>query len=1117
MPNFISSNELFDRILDIIRADEEAPKNKMLHETLVLTCSQGLAGNNLAFGNLFSQVDFLCKKHHVATNDAIAIQRMRRNSNHTQAIDKNDLMYDCRALAIFISAVFDTDIPSSLVGILPVEDKPQGEYRHIDYRYIRCIVKAFDEQQLTASIDQDSTNKEITIHLKEEQSYLQDILREGMQINLIDVTSPLEEYGGNSEVSIIVIEPDFLIDISNIARCFTDYGHNPLAYTVNSMSSAANSQAILIGNFAGSALDDIINSKSQYNWAETFKKNFKEKALEYCTCPDLNKKEDFRAAAIRQTRNIQQIVDYIRDNYLASDRKSSAILEPSFICEQLGIQGRADLMTTDFSLLIEQKSGSNFNIQSNQPNEYGSFQKEDHYVQLLLYYGVLKQNFHVGSNKTDIRLLYSRYPLPGGLVVVNFYQKLFREAIKFRNQLVANEFSFAINGFDGVIEELSAETLNENQLNNNFFNNWILPRFNELLTPLHNLSSLEKAYFNRMMTFVYREQLASKVGSQEGIGNSIADLWNMPLAEKKETGNIYIGLRIVNKEKSNDFNGYDTITFNVPDQGADFLPNFRMGDMIYMYAYHEYEEPDVRKTLLFKGNLIEIHSNSLTVHLTDGQQDPSVFVDTTYAIEHSGSDASTTSAIRSLHRFITSRQSFKDLLLAQRQPRNDKSIQLSHSYNSSYDEIILKAKQALDYFLLVGPPGTGKTSMALQYMVRDSISSNQSILLMSYTNRAVDEICGMLTDNDIDYIRIGNEFTCDAKYKHHLLSQIIENCLKLNVIRQKIVDCKVIVGTTSTIQSKSYLFNLKHFSTVIVDEASQILEPNIIGLLAQAGTKFILIGDYKQLPAVVQQDTAISTVNEVSLNNVCLDNCRNSLFERLIHIENLNNRKEFTGVLNRQGRMHPDIAEFPNKMFYFKENIQPVPLKHQEEKQLKYSLQSMDYIDDALKAHRMLFIPSKFCKQPNISDKVNAEEARIVTDILRRIYRFYGNKFNADKTVGVIVPYRNQISMIRKEIEKLGIPQLEDISIDTVERYQGSQRDVIIYSFTIQNRYQLDFLTSNCFEEDNHIIDRKLNVAITRARKQMILTGNTEILNNDIIFKSLIEHVKSKGGYVEYE
>ncbi len=1117
MPNFISSNELFDRILDIIRADEGSPISKMLHETLVLACNQGLTGNNLAFGNLFSKVDFLCKKHHVATNDAIAIQRMRRNSNHAQAIEKSDLMYDSRALAIFVSAVFNTNIPSSLVGILPVEDKPQGEYRHIDYRYIRCIVKTFDEKQLTAVIDQDSTNKEISIHLKDEQAYLDDILKEGMQINLIDVTSPLKEYGEISEASIIVIEPDFLIDISNIARCFTDYGHNPLVYTVNRIQPTANSQAILIGNFAGSALDDIINNNTNYDWAETFKNNFKEKALEYCTCPDLNKKENFRMAAIKQTRNILQIVDYIKNDYLSSDRKSHAILEPSFICEQLGIQGRADLITTDFSLLVEQKSGRNFNIEHKRPNLYGSFHIENHYVQLLLYYGVLKQNFHVGSNKIDIRLLYSKYPLPNGLIVVNFYQKLFRETIKFRNQIVANEFKFAIQKVERVTGKLVPNIFKENEFNNIFFNKYISTRFDELLTLSHNLSSLEKAYFNRMMTFVYREQLVSKVGSQEGIGNSIADLWNMPLAEKKETGNIYTGLRIAKKEKSNDFNGYDTITFDVPDQGADFLPNFRMGDMIYMYAYNENEEPDVRKTLLFKGNFIEIHSNSLTIHLTNGQQDSTVFVDTTYAIEHSGSDASTTSAIRSLHRFITSRQSFKDLLLAQRQPRKDESIQLSCSYNSSYDKIILKAKQALDYFLLVGPPGTGKTSMALQYMVRESISSNQSILLMSYTNRAVDEICGMLTDNDIDYIRIGNEFTCDTKYKQHLLSQIIEHCPKLNVIRQRILDCKVIVGTTSTIQGKSYLFNLKNFSTVIVDEASQILEPNIIGLLAQADTKFILIGDYKQLPAVVQQDSAVSSVNDVSLNDICLDNCRNSLFERLIHIENINNREEYTGVLRRQGRMHPDIAEFPNNMFYYKENLQPVPLEHQTQKQLEYSLKSIDNIDDALKTHRMIFIPSRFCREPNISDKVNAEEAKIVADVLRRLYRFYGNKFNADKTVGVIVPYRNQISMIRKEIEKLGIPQLEEISIDTVERYQGSQRDVIIYSFTIQNRYQLDFLTSNCFEEDDHIIDRKLNVAITRARKQMILTGNTEILNNDIIFKSLIEHVKSKGGYVEYE
>ena len=117
------------------------------------------------------------------------------------------------------------------------------------------------------------------------------------------------------------------------------------------------------------------------------------------------------------------------------------------------------------------------------------------------------------------------------------------------------------------------------------------------------------------------------------------------------------------------------------------------------------------------------------------------------------------------------------------------------------------------------------------------------------------------------------------------------------------------------------------------------------------------------------------------------------------------------------------------------------------------------------------------------------------------------------KTVGVIVPYRNQIAMVRKGIEKLGIPELEKISIDTVERYQGSQRDVIIYSFTIQNIWQLDFLAGNSFVEDGAIIDRKLNVAITRARKQMIMTGNPEILRNNQIFSELMNYVKEKGGY----
>lgn len=132
----------------------------------------------------------------------------------------------------------------------------------------------------------------------------------------------------------------------------------------------------------------------------------------------------------------------------------------------------------------------------------------------------------------------------------------------------------------------------------------------------------------------------------------------------------------------------------------------------------------------------------------------------------------------------------------------------------------------------------------------------------------------------------------------------------------------------------------------------------------------------------------------------------------------------------------------------------------------------------------------------------------------QRIRRFYGQNFDADTTLGVIVPYRNQIAMIRKELEQLGDPLLERISIDTVERYQGSQRDVIIYSFTIQQRYQLDFLTANSFDENGRVVDRKLNVALTRARRQLLLTGHPDTLQQSPLFNRLMEYFKERNEYI---
>ena len=1147
------AHELFSRIADILSAPSEA-QALIMHETLVIACHEGLKNTRHGFGNLSSQVESLCRQHNIAPPDIVAIQKMRRHSNSNAPILPEDVAYDCRALAIFVSAVVQEAIPSFLVGKIPARGRTTENIQITNYRYIRCIVREWDDSTIQVAVtNQDSSEELLLVDYMNtpdyiDFSYLRPMLREGMQLNLLDCTVTRKKVVPR----LIVVEPDYLIDISTIANCFETYGHHPLLFTVNRLTPRLSNKHIVLGNFAGSALDDIINHPAEYDIKETFRSNFKEKALDYATCPDFDA-ASFKQDAERQVENIKGIVDEIFQTF---DREK-AILEPSFVCERLGIQGRVDLMTTDLKLLVEQKSGKNTFIERKYKNPHGSLHVEKHYVQVLLYYGILQYNFQLSPKNAHIQLLYSKYPLPDGLLEVEPLQKLIREAIRFRNQAVATEFWMADNGFDRMLPLLTPQTLNVEKQNDNFYNRYLLPQLTETLAPLHQLNDLERAYFTRMMTFVIKEQLVSKVGVQEGVGNSNADLWNMPLAEKKETGNIYTGLTITEKERSSSFNGYDTITLAVPQQGEDFLPNFRRGDMIYLYAYKKNEAPDVRMSILFKGSLQEIHGDRLVVHLNDGQQNPDLISGDYFAIEHAGSDIGGTSAIRSLYTFITSNEERRQLLLGQRVPRVDKSLTLSRSYHPDYDEIILKAKQAQDYFLLIGPPGTGKTSQALQFLVREQLAGNiysqpssaysaedskhnkpsetintqhstpntqTAILLLAYTNRAVDEICNMLTENELDYIRIGNEFSCDPKYSDHLLKEVLDDNATLNSIKSTIADARIVVATTSTMNSNAALFNIKHFDLAIIDEASQILEPNIIGLLTvrhaerRAIERFILIGDHKQLPAVVQQqDTLEAEETNNLLKDIHLLSCANSLFERLILTERAADRTDFIGTLHKQGRMHPDIADFANRKFYAREQLECVPLAHQLEQTLAYNETSEDETDDVLKAHRMIFIPSKPCRQLNISEKVNTEEARIITDLLRRLYRQLGNNFDPQKSVGVIVPYRNQIAMIRKEIEKLGIPELEEISIDTVERYQGSQRDIILYSFTIQSRYQLDFLTANTFYEDGQPIDRKLNVAITRARKQLILIGNEPTLRHNQLFAELIDYIKEKGGYYTIE
>ncbi|MBO7115668.1 MAG: AAA family ATPase [Prevotella sp.] len=1055
--------ELFERCMEIVQAEPSAAVLRYMHETLVLACAEALRGSGKGFGNLMAQTDYLCKVAGMGIADRIAVQTMRRHSNRKDSVlTRDDLRYDVRALALFISAVFSEDIPHELVTRIPTMGRPTNLTLQINQRYVRCVVSWWDDEYIYATTDEGS------VCIKTDDETLRPLLTEGMQLNLLEC----HREGQTIQPKLIVVEPDFLVDISSLAACFSDREHLPIAYTLGRFKPQANTQPILLGNFAGAALDDIIN-QADFQVNDTIRHSFREQVLQFCTCLNFNAQQ-FKEDAYRQVENIKEAVTQLSSSLL------SPLLEPSFVCEHLGLQGRVDLMTSDKDLLVEQKSGKNWNLEhpSDLTTMASHLYAEAHYVQLLLYYGVLRYNFHLPADKVDIRLLYSRYPAKQGLLIVNYYQKLFHEAIHLRNQIVAQEFKMAQEGIGSIMPQIEV---------------------------LKTLSETERAYVERMLFFVYREQLAQKVGTQEGQGGAVADLWNMPLTEKRDTGSIFYGLRILHKEQSSPYSGFDRLTFSILDMGDDFLPNFRRNDMVCLYAYEG--EPKVCAAILYKGVIEQLSDHEVTVRLNDGQQHPEVFEDSTYAIEPSFSDRGTTSSIRSLQAFCTATPDRRALLLGEREPRRDNTLRLSRSYHPHYDDILLKAKQARDYFILQGPPGTGKTSMALRFLVEEELStlnSQLSTLIMAYTNRAVDEICAMLTDAGIDYLRQGSETSCDPRFADHLLDRVMGERPRMDEVRQRMIDTKVVVCTTSTMLSRPHLFQLKHFSLCIVDEASQILDPNIIGILASPQIdRFILIGDHKQLPAVIQQPDDVPH----------LSGCRQSLFERLLRIEREAKRTAFTAILQRQGRMHPDIATFPNEMFYAQEQLQTVPCPHQEEQQLNYTQPSKDALDDLLKQHRVIFFPSDTSSTSDTSssrdtsitsDKVNPQEARLVADLLHRIYRQYGERFDVHRTVGVIVPYRNQIAMIRREIEALDIPALLDISIDTVERYQGSQRDVIIYSFTVRHPYQLDFLTANCFEEDGHVIDRKLNVAMTRARKQLLMIGEPEVLSQNPLFAKLI-------------
>jgi hypothetical protein len=350
-------------------------------------------------------------------------------------------------------------------------------------------------------------------------------------------------------------------------------------------------------------------------------------------------------------------------------------------------------------------------------------------------------------------------------------------------------------------------------------------------------------------------------GGADASRGGFADTWNLSRKEKQDNGNILAGLKI--KELIEE-DGVVAITFTRPECDEDFFPNFRAGDTIFIYSCDS-EEACATNRHVTRGTLTALSAGEVAFKLRHRQRNPYIFpLDGSYAAEHDHLDSTSRTSFREMNAMLLAPKSRRELVLAERRPTFDNNRTLTGDYNNEHiNNIVLKAKQADELFLLVGPPGTGKTSKALSSMVQEFYAEEGSnILLASFTNRAVDEICEALEKlpQKPDYIRIGNEHACAPQYTHRLLKNVIGNCQRREEITKKLFATRIIVGTISSISGRQELFALKKFDVAIVDEASQILESQIVGLLAattpmgeSAIKKFILIGDPKQLPAVVAQ------------------------------------------------------------------------------------------------------------------------------------------------------------------------------------------------------------------------------------------------------------------------
>lgn len=1068
-----------------------------LYSLLNKICIERSENFQSEFSGLFSRLYAVCQESRVDYHSA---DRFRRNAllvlHGKKSGCEEDFRNDVADLCHFVSSIYHCprpeDMPVNVQGFGEEDTVPDS--RGERFRCMRVVVDDVAEHQFTCIFE----GQVLMVDMRDEDEEMLDCLMPGTVVNLIDAVRE----GRNVKPDVLIVEPDYLIDVSALTACIRPYGSHPLNYFLSRILPREVTLPILLGNAANQFMDDCVNQGEDGDYQQAFRQHFRDSVLDYIYADECASNSFFQSAR-QQYENIRSSVRHTFPSHEVGIRVEEVLLEPAFICEALGLRGRLDLMTADGHRLVELKSGK--------AQEYGarpSYPREEHVLQMSLYREILHHNLGLYRHQINGFLFYSKYP-------AFFHQRSPAEAVRgvlrLRNKIVAMERRIRHGGLEAILPQLTEEVLNEKGLDTPFYLQYLRPSLTKALAPLLQMDDVAHKYFSSFLAFIYREQFLAKTNDgRPDSTRGFARTWTADLTTKLLAGDILINLRIVRLEGDS---GVKRVVFSLPDYGESFIANFNVGEMVQLYERTDTKDYVCNRQLV-RGYIEEMSEEKLTLVLAYEQRLHYFSQNSLYAIEHDSSDASFQQCLRGLYALLLADNERRALLLGQRLPRRDEECRLVSVPPESVRDIVLQAKQAKDYFLLAGPPGTGKTNVALRSMVMEFLlserqaGSGKAILLMAYTNRAVDEICGMLETvlaayPWADYVRIGQEGTCAERYRRRLLKWRMENCRNRNEALLMMEGFPIVVGTVMTLTNHLNLLKHKPFRVALLDEASQVLEPQMLGVLtAGQSFPFIMIGDHKQLPAVVSQPPSQSVVTDPTLRALGLVDLRNSLFERLYLKAQRDGCWYAVARLSRQGRMHPDIGTFVSREFY--ENaLFPLLLPHQQG-ELEFSVPACSRWEQFLSHTRLAFVHVELpagCVVDN--PKANVAEAEVTAAVVKALERMSADAFEPGR-VGVIVPFRAQIGHVKAAFRRAGIRDWADITVDTVECYQGSQRDFIVFSTTVCRAGQLSQL-SELHTIEGVSVDRKLNVAVTRARLQFVMVGNARILQHSPLYRRYME------------